>query len=163
MDDQPTPTDPETLVGKDELDEDDEMVLSGDDLVAVTFDFRFTPAYRAAAAAFGVTPASAGVTVGDGRLAVRFGPWRLSTELDNVAGTEETGPYSWWKTIGPAHLSLADRGLTCATNPERGLCIRFARPVPGIEPTGRLLHPAVTVTVADPAGLAAALRGRAGR
>lgn len=27
------PVEPEALVGKDELDEDDEMVLSGDDLV----------------------------------------------------------------------------------------------------------------------------------
>jgi len=34
MDDEPTPVPAEELVGKDELDEDDEMDLSGDDLVA---------------------------------------------------------------------------------------------------------------------------------
>jgi len=34
MDDEPTPVPAEELVGKDELDEDDEMDLSADDLVA---------------------------------------------------------------------------------------------------------------------------------
>jgi hypothetical protein len=34
MDDEPQPMPAEALVGKDELDEDDEMVLSADDLVA---------------------------------------------------------------------------------------------------------------------------------
>jgi hypothetical protein len=164
MDEQPVPVDAETLVGKDELDEDDEMVLSGDDLVVevdeplcVTFPFWFSPLYRAAAGMFGVSPIRAGVTVGAGRLEARYGPWRVTTDLTNVAGAEETGPYSVLKTIGPAHLSVSDRGLTFASNPERGLCIRFHRPVPGLEPTGRLLHPALTVTVADLAGLAKAL------
>ena len=36
MEDEPTPVTPEELVGKDELDEDDEMDLSGDDLVEDT-------------------------------------------------------------------------------------------------------------------------------
>jgi hypothetical protein len=65
-----------------------------------------------------------------------------------------TGPYSLIKTIGPAHLSFADRGLTFATNSERGLCIRFATPVRGLDPLGLVRHPAVTVTVADCDGLA---------
>ncbi|HET9771307.1 MAG TPA: hypothetical protein VFS16_10490 [Acidimicrobiia bacterium] len=178
MDEQATPVEPEMLVGKDELDEDDEMDLSGADLVVepgeagslgpdllggtedplcVTFPFRFTPEYRAAAALFGVTPVRAGVTVGAGRLEARYGPWCVVTDLANVAGTDETGPYGRLKTIGPAHLSFADRGLTFASNPERGLCIRFHEPVPGIEPTGRLRHPALTVTVSDVPGLARAI------
>ena len=33
MEDEPRPVEAEALVGKDELDEDDEMVLSADDLV----------------------------------------------------------------------------------------------------------------------------------
>jgi hypothetical protein len=37
--------------------------------------------------------------------------------------------------------------------------VSFADPVSGMEPTGRLRHPNLTVTVADPDGLAAALRG----
>lgn len=164
MDDDVRPVPAEELAGKDELDEDDEMDLRADDLVddggaavAVSFPFRFTPAFRAAAAIFGVTPERTGVTLGGTMLDVRYGPWRVTTDLTNVTGTEPTGPYSWLKTIGPAHLSLTDRGLTFASNPERGLCIRFHRPVRGIEPTGRLLHPALTVTVADPGGLAAVI------
>lgn len=122
-----------------------------------SFPFRFTPGYRAAAAPFGVTPRRANVTVADGQLSVRFGPWLLQTPLANVRGAEATGPYSFVKTAGPAHLSLADRGLTCATNPDRGLCIHLAEPVPGIDPLGRIRHPAVTVTVADVDGLRAAI------
>jgi hypothetical protein len=124
---------------------------------ARTFPFRFAPAYRAAGALFGVTPGRAQVTVGDGRLSVRFGPWALHTPVANVRGTEITGPYSFLKTGGPAHLSLADRGLTCATNPDRGLCIHFTEPVPAIDPWGRIRHPAVTLTVADVDGLRAAI------
>lgn len=121
------------------------------------FEFRFEPTYRAAALAFGVTPRTAEVTVGDDTVAARFGPWRVRTPLSNVADVEITGPFSLVKTIGPAHLSLADRGLTFATNSRRGLCIRFREAVPGLEPTRRVRHPGLTVTVADVEGLAAAL------
>ena len=65
-----------------------------------------------------------------------------------------TGPCSWPKVIGPAHLSLPDRGLTFATNPERGVCITFDAPVPGLDPFGALRHPDLTVTVERPAELA---------
>ncbi|MFN2534131.1 MAG: hypothetical protein ABR528_02645 [Pseudonocardiaceae bacterium] len=121
------------------------------------FPFRFATTYRLPALLFGVTSSTAGVWVDEAALRIRFGPWRLQTPLSNVVATVHTGPYALIKTMGPAHLSFADRGLTCATNGERGLCIRFARPVPGIEPLGLLRHPAVTVTVADCDGLAEAL------
>jgi hypothetical protein len=124
------------------------------------FPFRFAATYRLPALLFGVTRATTGVWVDEGMLRIRFGPWRLQTPLTNVASTERTGPFALIKTIGPAHLSLADRGVTYATNNEHGLCIRFARPVAGIEPLGLLRHPAVTVTVADCAGLAKALKSR---
>ena len=123
----------------------------------MTFDFVFDPLYRAVALAFGVTPSRTGVDVEDGRLVARYGFWRLETTSTNVAGIEISGPYRLLTTIGPAHLSLADRGLTFASNRERGVCIRFREPVAGIEPTGRLRHPGLTVTVADVEGLAAAL------
>jgi hypothetical protein len=71
------------------------------------------------------------------------------TPLDNVEGSQVTGPYATLLVIEPARLSIADRGLTSATNARRGLCIRFRQPVQGIEPTGRLRHPALTVTVAE--------------
>ena len=122
-----------------------------------TFEFAFDPLYRAVALAFGVTPGRAGVDVRNGRLVARYGPWRLSTDVANVAGTEVTGPYRTLTTIGPGRLSLADRGLTFASNGRVGLCIRFKKPVPGLEPTGRLRHPGLTVTVSDVEGLAAAL------
>jgi hypothetical protein len=123
----------------------------------VTFDFDFDPEYQAMALLFGVTPARTGVDVEDGRFVARYGFWRLETEVANVAGTEVSGPYRLLTTIGPAHLSLSDRGLTFASNRRRGLCIRFHEPVAGLEPTGRLRHPGLTVTVADVDGLARAL------
>jgi len=127
----------------------------------VTFDFDFDQLYRPVALAFGVTPGRARVDVEDGRLVARFGFWTVATDLANVAGTEISGPYRTLTTIGPAHLSLVDRGLTFATNPRQGLCIRFHEPVGGLEPTGLLRHPGLTVTVADVEGLAAALAGGA--
>ena len=119
----------------------------------LTFPFRFDPRYRLLAAPFGISPSRAEVRLGDGRLVARFGPWTVSTPLTNVAGAEVTGPYGLVKTAGPAHLSFADRGLTFASNGDRGVCIRFREPVPGISPTRQPLHPALTVTVADVEGL----------
>jgi len=121
------------------------------------FPFRWTPAYRALAAPFLVTPRSSWVEVDDEHLLIRFGRWSLRTPLANVVGTEVTSGYSPLKTAGPAHLSFADRGVTFATNPDRGVCIRFRDPVPAIEPTGRIRHPAATVTVEDVDGLRGAL------
>ena len=118
------------------------------------FEFAFAPSYRLAALPFGVVPATAWVEVGDGRLQARFGPWRLRTPLSNVAGTELSGGYGFLKTAGPAHLSFSDRGVTFATNGERGLCVRFHQPVRVLFP---LTHPGATLTVADPEALAAAL------
>lgn len=121
------------------------------------FAFRFTAPYRLAGAPFGVLPATASVVVAAEELRVRFGPWHVRTPLVNVEGAAVTGPYGFVWTAGPAHLSFTDLGLTFATNAERGLCVRFHNPVAGIEPTGRLRHPGLTVTVADVQGLRAAL------
>lgn len=126
---------------------------------AVTFPFAFDERYRWPARLFGVRPSTARVTVGEGLLDARFGPWRVTTGLANVAGAEITGPYAYLTTVGPAHLSFTDRGLTFATNGARGVCVRFREPVAGIEPTGRLRHPGLTLTVADCDGLRAALAG----
>lgn len=111
---------------------------------------------------FGVTPATARVVVTDRELWATFGPWRVRTPLVNVAGTEVSGPYAFTRTAGPARLSFTDRGLTFATNGERGLCIRFDEPVRGIDPLGAIRHPGLTVTVADVDGLRAALVAAAG-
>jgi hypothetical protein len=122
-----------------------------------TFDFRFVAPFFAAGVPLGITPWTTGVELAYGELAVRFGPWRVQTQLSNVRSAEPSGPYRYAKTVGPAHLSFVDHGLTFATNRDLGLCIRFGEPVTGIEPFGRIRHPALTVTVADVQGLQAAL------
>ncbi len=121
------------------------------------FDFDFAESYRLPALMFGVTRATSGIVVDTDELRIRFGPWFVRTPLRNVAETTTTGPFKFVKTVGPAHLSLADRGLTFATNGHRGLCIRFDRPVAGIDPLGLIEHPAVTVTVEHPDELARTL------
>jgi hypothetical protein len=112
--------------------------------------FRFAPSYRHAAALFGITPSTSAVTVTPHELIVHFGPWRLRTARSNIEGAQRSGGFSWPRTAGPAHLSLADRGITFATNADDAVCVTFREPVPGLEPTGRLRHPGMTVTVADP-------------
>jgi hypothetical protein len=121
------------------------------------FDFRFSKPYQIAALPFGIVPSTCDVRIEKDGLFVRFGLWRVATTFDNVAGVAVTGPYAFVRTAGPAHLSLADKGLSFATNGDRGVCIRFRTPVAGIEPTGVLRHPSLTVTVADCDGLARVL------
>ena len=79
----------------------------------------------------------------------------------NVVDVAVTGPYAIWKTRTP-RLAVTDRGLTFATNGDRGVLITFRAPVPGLEPVGVLRHPELTVTVADVDRLAQLLRARAG-
>ncbi len=123
------------------------------------FPFRFDRRYQLAALPFGITPSTAGVRLTEDDFVVRFGPWRLRTTRSNVASVSTTGPYQLLKTIGPPHLSLADRGISCVTNPDEGVCVTFTRPVAGMEPFGLLRHPGVTVTVADGPRLVEALAG----
>jgi hypothetical protein len=125
------------------------------------FSFRFAPAYRRAAVPFGISPHKTWVDVDADILHARLGPWQLRTTLANVSAVAITGPYAFFTTAGPAHLSFSDRGLTFASNGDRGVLISFRQPVPGIEPTGKLRHPNLTVTVADVEGLASVLRARA--
>ena len=113
------------------------------------FPFRFDPRYRRAARPFGISPERAWVEVGDRELMARFGPWTVVTPLDNVGSVEATGPYAFLKTAGPARLAITDRGLTFATNGERGARISFVSPVGGIDPFGLIRHPELTVTVAE--------------
>lgn len=105
------------------------------------FEFAWDPAMERAARIVGVSPSSAWVEIDGGWLTAHFGPWLCRTGPDNVISAERTGPYQSWKVAGPAHLSLADLGLTFATTPEAGVCIRFRQPVPGIDPAGAIRHP----------------------
>lgn len=121
------------------------------------FEFAWDTRYRLAAAAFGVRPSNAWVEVDATELRVHFGLWRLRTTLANIASTEHTGDFAFLKTAGPPHLSLVDRGITFATNARSALCVTLHQPVRGIEPTGRILHPGLTLTVDDPVALRALL------
>jgi hypothetical protein len=126
------------------------------------FEFAFDPWFRVPALLVGVRPSTASVEVDDTAVAIHFGPWQVLLDRSNVLGVRRTGPYQPWKVIGPPHLSLRDRGLTFATNRDAGVCLRLREPVPGIEPTGRLRHPGITVTVAAPDELVGLLGGGPG-
>lgn len=123
------------------------------------FSFAFDQRYRRPAQLFGVTPENCTVVVGAEFFEARFGRWRLRTPLCNIRTTTSTGPYRFFKTAGPARLAITDRGLTFATNGECGVQLDFVEPVAGIEPTGRLRHPNLTVTVADCTGLVREIAG----
>jgi hypothetical protein len=125
------------------------------------FEFAFARPYQLPLALIGVRPETAWVAIDDAELVIRFGPWRLSTGRDNIVAAATTGPYRWWRAIGP-HLSLADGGVTFGTTTAGGVCIEFATPVPALAPGGRLRHPAATVTVGDAAGLINRLQMPAG-
>jgi hypothetical protein len=124
------------------------------------YHFDFAPAYRLPALVFGITPATAWVDLGPSEIRVRFGPWRLRAALSDVTEVSQSGGYKFVKTAGPAHLSLADRGVTFATNGKAGVCVQFRRPVAGIDPTRRILHPNATMTVRHPEAFVEDLRAR---
>jgi hypothetical protein len=117
------------------------------------FEFRFAPRYQRAARPFGVTPRSAWVEVSSQGFEARYGRWRVKTPLTNIKEVSATGPYHFIKTAGPARLAITDRGLTFASNGERGVLIEFHSAVPGLDPLGLIRHPELTVTVADVDGL----------
>ena len=127
------------------------------------FRFAWSTPERLAGLPFGVRPDSTWLVLKGEHLIAHFGPWQVETPLANVAGAELTGPYRWPRIIGPAHVSLKDRGLTFATTDRSGVCIRFREPVAGIEPFGVLRHPGLTVTVEDAPALVEVLTHAARR
>ena len=122
-----------------------------------SFPFRFTRSYAVAARLFGITPERSEVVVADGMLRARFGPWNVQTSLSNITGVQVQGPYAFIRTAGPPHLTFSDRGLTFASNGDRGVFVELREKVPGISPFGPPTHPNLTLTVADCEGLAVAL------
>ena len=116
------------------------------------FDRRFTPLWLSA----GALPRRDGVTLtDDGRFVATFGLLRVDTPLENIADSHVAGPYRWWTAVGP-RLSLADDGLTFGTNARAGLCVHFRDKIKRV--IGFRDHSALTVTVAAPEALDAALR-----
>ena len=135
----------------------DRSGLGAEEESVSAFDFTFAAPYALAGRPFGITPRSTTVEVGPTWLFVRYGPWRLLTPRSNIASAELTGGFSFVKTAGPPHLSMSDRGVSFTTNGDRALCLSFHEPVPAIDPTATITHPGVTLSVADPEGLADAL------
>lgn len=128
---------------------------------AQRFAFDFQRRYLPALAAFGITPATARVTLTDDRLVARFGAVTVDTEVGNVSCTQQTGPYMAVKAIG-MRLSNADSGLTFGTTTRGGVCLLFHEKVQGIDPCGKFRHGGLTVTVKDRDGFEAAVRRAAG-
>ncbi|MBU1801129.1 hypothetical protein [Nocardioides sp.] len=124
----------------------------------VRHEFAFAPAYRVAALPFGIAPRTSWVHIGPDELSVRYGPWSLSTPVHNIAEASLSGGFTFLKTAGPPHLSLADRGVSFTTNPHAAVCLRFHRPVRAIDPTGLLKNPGATLSVRDPQALLADVR-----
>lgn len=118
--------------------------------------FATDPRWWAFGVPLGVRPATAWVEVSPTRVTARFGVVRVHTSRANVVAAERTGPYAWWRTVGPPRLGLSDLSLTFATNGTAGVRLDFAEPVRGLGP---LRHPSLTVTVADADRLVALLRG----
>lgn len=120
-----------------------------------TFSFTFDPRYTVLLRGFGATPSRASLTVNAHHLRVRFGWFTLTTPRSNIASAVVTGPHQPLKAIG-VRMSLTDRGLTFGSSADRTTCIQFHAPVRA-KPVDIVSHPALTVSVSDPDGLAALL------
>jgi hypothetical protein len=106
---------------------------------------------------FLLRPAKDGVTLTDeGSFVASFGLFKVETQLSNITGAHVTRNYRWWTAVG-VRMSRVDDGLTFGTNHDAGVCIHFAEKVPSA--LRRKGHSALTVTVADLAGLTTALGG----
>ena len=125
------------------------------------FEFAFDSQFRPFLALIGVTSGTAHVTLTAEQLVARFGPWTCETPIGNVRDVCRTGPYRWYKAIGPRG-SFVDRGLTFGTTTRGGVCVLLREPVPGLTPVGPLRHPGITLTLAEPERFVASLRRRAG-
>lgn len=117
---------------------------------AVSYPFAFERPLDRWARLFAVVPSRSFVIVDDDGFEAIYGSWRVATVWSNVTDVERTGPYRWWKIAGPAHLSVADRGITMAATPSGGVCISVHEPVRGLDPLGVVRHPSVTLGVEDP-------------
>ena len=124
-----------------------------------TFAFAFDPRFRGVLRLAGIRPENSRVTIDDEVFDARFGRWHLRTPVSNLRDVQVTRGYQWFKAIGPRG-SMVDRGCTFGTNADAGVCVRFHEPVGALVPGDVVRHPGLTVTVADPDGLAQAVRDR---
>ena len=123
-------------------------------MAAQRFPIRLGPRSRPLLRLFGVRDGNAYVTL-DGELDARFGRFRMTTPLSNIASWRIEGPWLWITAIG-VRTSLRYRDVTFGGNQEGGVRIDFREHVP----FGPIGMRALYVTVADLEGLGAALRER---
>ncbi len=117
------------------------------------FEFAFEYPMAASLAPLGILPGTSYVDVADGELTAKFGPWSFSTPLANIADTQVTGPYRWYRVFG-VRYSLSDHGVTYGTTTRSGLQVSFTEPLAATAPAGYgPKNPNATLTVADPLAL----------
>lgn len=102
---------------------------------------------------FGVRDGNAYVDL-DGELDARFGFYRVTTPVSNIASWRIEGPWLWITAIG-VRTSLRHRDVTFGGSHRGGVRVDFKERVP----FGFLRIPALYVTVEDLEGFAAALEG----
>ena len=100
---------------------------------------------------FGVGDGNAYVDL-DGELDARFGFFRVSTPVSNIASGRIEGPWLWITAIG-VRTSIRHRDVTFGGSPRGGVRVDFKERVR----FGFLQIPALYVTVEDLEGLATAL------
>ncbi|HEX6340155.1 hypothetical protein [Umezawaea sp.] len=120
------------------------------------FEFAFEQVPERVLHLAGITRRNSAVLVDDEWFTAHFGRWTVRTPLTNVVSASTGGPYRWWKAVG-VRVSMGDRGLTFGSSTRSGVCVAFREPVRGLEPWGLVRHPGLTVTVARPDDLVAAL------
>jgi hypothetical protein len=103
---------------------------------------------------FGVRPGNAWIDL-DGNLDVRFGWYRFTTPVDNLASWRIEGPFLWITAIG-VRRSIRHGDVTFGGSPHGGLRIDFREPVKW----GPMRVPAVYLPADDLEGLAAELERR---
>jgi hypothetical protein len=101
---------------------------------------------------FGVRNGNAFVDL-DGELDARFGFFRISTPLNNIASWRIEGPWLWITAIG-VRTSIRHRDVTFGGSHRGGVRVDFKERVR----FGFLRIPALYVTVEDLEGLTAALK-----
>jgi hypothetical protein len=125
--------------------------------VSKHFGYAIDKRYLPVLLPFLLRPAKDGVTLTDeGSFVATFGLFKVETQLSNITGAHVTRNYRWWTAVG-VRMSRVDDGLTFGTNHDAGVCIHFAERVPSA--LRRKGHSALTVTVADLAGLTTTLGG----
>ena len=123
------------------------------------FPYKIDPKWSPLLTGLGVRSRDGVTLTNDGHLFASFGRWVVKTPLENVDHTEVSGSHRWYTAVG-LRLSSVDTGLTFGTNSRRGICIGFVERIPKV--VGPKDHAALWVSVADPDGLAEALRALSG-